>query len=141
MLPWIIGLTVRLKIIRVLVFFAIALASYGTANALPPPGKTRPTAMVCYEGKNRMTFTFDGKGGAKLARIVGSEITLFADLKEPDWTVRPVLEQGGLKLRVANARGAVLFIPFIAEKTYAHITWNDPPNSKVDMLCDITFTE
>lgn len=104
-----------------------------SACADQPPQKT----MICREGDNAMEFVLDGKGGAKLKKTTGIALLLFPDLHEEDWTVKVVQEHGGYGLRVANSRGALLSIPFIAAKTIGQMTWNHPDNSKVDLLCDI----
>ena len=94
--------------------------------------------MICREGDNAFEFVFDGKGGAKLTRTTGSVLLLFPDVREEDWTVKVVQESGSFGLRVANSRGAVLSIPFIAAKTIGRMSWNHPDDSKVDLLCDIS---
>ncbi|MGJ4859065.1 hypothetical protein ACN6KF_005077 [Labrys sp. La1] len=98
-----------------------------------PPQRT----MICREGDNAMELVLDGKGGAKLKGTTGTTLLLFPDLREEDWTVKVVQEHRGYGLRVANSRGALLSIPFIAAKTIGQMTWNHPENSKVDLLCDI----
>ncbi|MFC2251812.1 hypothetical protein ACETRX_19420 [Labrys portucalensis] len=98
-----------------------------------PPQRT----MICREGGNAMEFVLDGKGTAKLKKTTGLALLLFPDLREEDWTVKVVLEQGVYGLQVANSRGALLSIPSIAAKTIGRMTWNHPENSKVDLLCDI----
>lgn len=123
------------KSVRVVAALAVVLSAFAAAAQAPAPSKR---ALTCEEGVNRIEFLLDGKG-ATLTRIEGPEITRFPDLAEREWTVQVVQEDGVLKFHIANARGALMSI-VIAPKTLGRMTWNNPPDSKADFLCEISVS-
>jgi hypothetical protein len=92
--------------------------------------------LKCWQGGNHLEFSFDGKGGATLTKIEGPAIVMFEDLKETEWSARTVVENGVASIHVANKRGALLSI-YAARKTLGRLTWNNPPESKSDVICDM----
>ncbi len=119
--------------LSVTLILAVTFGSIGPALAQT---KNPVRTLKCWEGGNRLEFSLDDKGNATLTQLVGPEITLFEDLKDPEWTVRTVLENGVPRIHIANKHGALLSI-YAARKTLGQLTWNNPAASKADVLCDV----
>ncbi|SDP55722.1 hypothetical protein SAMN05443582_1064 [Phyllobacterium sp. OV277] len=114
----------------------ILAVAFGTIGPTLAQTKNPVHTLKCWEGGNRLEFSFDGKGNATLTQLAGPAITLFEDLKDPQWTVRTVSENGVPRIHIANKHGALLSI-YVARKTLGQLTWNNPAGSKADVLCDV----